>query len=191
MDTYLQQVNPGGQPRVYYANLSEETQASEFVSIWQDRFQGLVDVEMVSEEPQASLSQFVALITSLGLIMTLVTSANLMSTSVLSIRERVRDFGIQKSLGVTPTQIAGSVVVGTILIALLGLITGTVIGVGLMDEFIANVGIQLGIGTDFYELDWTWISGLVPAMAFLAILSSLWPALRAARLEVVEALRYE
>jgi putative ABC transport system permease protein len=123
--------------------------------------------------------------------MTLVTSANLMSTSVLSIRERVRDFGIQKSLGVTPAQIAGSVVVGTILIALLGLITGSVVGIGLMDEFIANVGIQLGIGTDFYELDWTWISGLVPVMAFLAVLSSVWPALRAARLEVVEALRYE
>jgi putative ABC transport system permease protein len=191
MDTYLQQVDPTGQPNIYYADLFEETEASEFVGVWQDRFQGLVDAEPVSEEPQASMSQFVSLITSLGLIMTGVASVNLMSTSALSIRERVRDFGIQKSLGVTPGQIAGGVVVGTILIALLGLITGSIIGVNLMDEFIANVGIQLGIGTDFYDLDWTWISALVPAMVFLAIFSSLWPAWRAARLEVVEALRYE
>lgn len=191
MDTYLQQIDPVGVPRVYYLDLKEGTPLTSVVSDWQNRFEGLVDVEAVSEEPQASLIQFVSLITSLGLIMTLVTSANLISTTVLSIRERVRDFGIQKSLGVTPAQIAGGVVVGTILIAILGFIAGSVVGIGLMDEFIANVGIQLGIGTDFYELDWTWISGLVPAMVLLAILSSLWPALRASRLEVVEALRYE
>jgi putative ABC transport system permease protein len=190
-DTYQQQVDPQALPKVYYLNFVGQSPRDELMDSWRNRFEGTVDIEYISEEPQASLSQFVALLTGLGLIMTVVTGANLMSTSVLSIRERVRDFGIQKSVGVTPTQIAVGVAVGTILIAILGLILGTYIGVTFMSDFIGNVGIQLGIGTDFYNLKWSWIAGLIPFMASLAVLSSLWPAVRAARMQVVEALHYE
>lgn len=191
LNTYQQQVDPQALPQTYYLNFTDPSPQDDLIESWKVQFQGMIDFEYISEEPQASLSQFVALLTSLGLIMTLVTSVNLMSTSVLSIRERVRDFGVQKSFGVTPAQIAISVAVGTILIAILGLFLGTFIGVGLMSDFIGNVGIQLGIGTDFYSLKWSWIAGLIPTMALLAILSSMWPAIRAARMQVVEALHYE
>ncbi|MGD8604492.1 MAG: FtsX-like permease family protein [Anaerolineales bacterium] len=191
LDTYQQQVDPQALPLIYYLNFTPQSPRDELLKRWRDQFEGVVDVEYVSEEPQSSLSQFVALLTVLGMIMTLVTIVNLMSTCVLSIRERVRDFGIQKSVGVTPTQIAVGVATGTILIAILGLVVGTFIGVTFMSDFIGNVGILLGIGTDFYSLKWSWIAGLIPFMALVAVLSSLWPAIRAARLQVVEALHYE
>ena len=121
----------------------------------------------------------------------LVAAANLMSTSLLSIRERVRDFGIQKTLGLTPAQIAIGVVVGTVLIAVIALLIGVTLGMVVMERFVQQVGIAIGAGTDFYRIDWGGISLLLPILVVLAILSSLLPALRAARLEVTEALRYE
>jgi putative ABC transport system permease protein len=123
--------------------------------------------------------------------MLVVVGANLMSTSLLSVRERVRDFGIQKTLGLTPVQIAGSVMVGAVTLTLVALLLGIPLGIWLMSTFVSQVGIQIGSGPDFYILDWRWVSMLLPLLILLAVLSSLLPAARAARLPVVEALRYE
>ncbi len=60
-----------------------------------------------------------------------------------------------------------------------------------MQVFVGQVGIQIGAGPDFYTIHWGGISLLVPLLVLLALASSLAPAIRAARLEVVDALRYE
>jgi putative ABC transport system permease protein len=120
-----------------------------------------------------------------------VVAANLMSTSLLGIRERLRDFGIQKTLGVTPLQIATSVVVGAVIITLIALLIGVTLGMVIMVQFIQQVGIIIGAGPDLYVINWGGISLLLPILVIVAILSSLLPAVRAARLEVTEALRYE
>ena len=139
----------------------------------------------------ASVVQLTNLIGSMAVILMLVAAANLMSTGLLSIRERVRDFGIQKTLGLTPAQIATSVVAGTVLIALIALLIGVSLGMVVVVRFVQQVGIAIGAGPDFYRIDWGGISLLLPILVVLAMVSSLLPALRAARLEVTEALRYE
>ena len=82
-------------------------------------------------------------------------------------------------------------VVRAVTIAVIALLIGTTLGTLVMDRFIQQVGITIGAGPDFYRIDWGGISLLLPILVVVAILSSLLPALRAAQLDVTEALRYE
>jgi putative ABC transport system permease protein len=179
------------EPQSYYLKLKDFQQAESLRRDWLDQSDGLINVSVVTNEPQSSMTQLVGLIASLAAILMVVAGANLMSTSLLSIRERVRDFGIQKALGFTPSQIAWSVVIGAVVVVLIALSFGVTLGMSLMIWFVQQVGIAIGAGPDFYLIDWGAISLLLPALVLLAVVSSLLPAVRAARLQVIEALRYE
>jgi putative ABC transport system permease protein len=189
--TYQEQAVPDAEPTTYYLRLKDSGSGADLRREWLDRSQGLINVSVVTEEPMASVVQLKNLIISLAVILMLVAAANLMSTSLLSVRERVRDFGIQKTLGLTPTQIASSVVVGAIAMAVIALLIGVSVGMVMTVEFIQQVGITIGAGPDFYTINWGGIILLLPILVIVAIVSSLLPASRAARLEVTEALRYE
>ncbi len=191
METYRQQVDTNVFPLVYNLRLVDRSAAEDLRKEWIDHFQNLVNVSLVTEEPQASMMQLIGVITGLGALMMVVAGVNLLSASLLSVRERVRDFGIQKTLGLTPAQIAGSVMVGAVTLALIALVVGVPLGVWLMDIFIGQLGVQIGLGPDFYVIDWTLMSVLLPVMALLAVVSSAIPAYRASQLEVSDALRYE
>jgi putative ABC transport system permease protein len=190
-ETYEAQTGETLEPQNFYLSLADGANAEELRRTWLDRSGGLIDVSVVTRNPQSSMVQLVGLIVSLGVILMLVAGANLMSTSLLSIRERVRDFGILKTVGFTPRQIAGSVVVGAVAMALIALAIGVTLGMMLMVSFISQVGIAIGAGPDFYVIDWGGMSLLLPALVLLAAASSALPAILASRLEVVEALRYE
>jgi putative ABC transport system permease protein len=190
-ETYHTQVDTNPQPLTYYLQLEDYESAEGLRKEWLEKSQGLLNISVITDEPHTSIVQLVSLIVSMGLILMAVAGTNLMSTSLLGIRERVRDFGIQKSLGFTPTQIAWSVVVGAVTISLIALLAGITLGLMLMEWFISQVGIQIGAGPDFYIIHWGGMGILLPVLVLIAIASSLLPAMRAARLEVVEALRYE
>ena len=191
LDTYQKQVASNVQPNTYYLRLNNYGKAEELRREWLDQFQGLINVSVVQEKPVSSVVQLKNLIVSMAVILMLVAAANLMSTSLLSIRERVRDFGIQKTLGLTPAQIAASVVVGTVLITLIALLLGVTLGMVVVENFIRQVGVAIGAGPDFYLIHWGGISLLLPIQLVVAVVSSMLPAMRAARLEVTEALSYE
>ncbi|OGO17368.1 MAG: hypothetical protein A2Z14_11925 [Chloroflexi bacterium RBG_16_48_8] len=191
LETYKEKLGIEVQPLVYYLRLEDFTAAESLRSEWLTETKDLISIKIIKKEPPTSTAQLVDLITSLGLIMVVVTGANLMSTSLLSVRERSRDFGIQKALGLTPAQIGLSVIIGSITIAVISLLVGIAIGLLLMQEFIQQVGIQIGAGPDFFFIHWGYMMMLLPLVVLLAIASSLWPAYWSARLKVVDALRYE
>lgn len=191
LETYRRQTNTDIQPGNYYLRLEDAGMAQDLRRAWLDQFQGLINVSLVTTEPATSVVQLKNLILTLALILMLVAGVNLMITSLLSIRERVRDFGILKTLGLTPTQIGTSVVVGAIVIALFALLTGITLGMVLIIQFIQQVGITIGAGPDLYVINWGRLSVLLPILVLLAVFSALLPAIRAAQLQVTEALHYE
>lgn len=128
---------------------------------------------------------------SLCIALSIIAAVNLLSVGLLSARERTRDFGVQKTLDLTPGQIAISVISGVGALTLIGLIIGIPIGLAVYDSFLASVAEQIGSGSGFWQMDWRWLLVLLPGMVLLAILSSAIPARRAFKLEIAEALRYE
>ena len=118
---------------------------------------------------------------------------------LMSVYERIREFGVLRSLGLKSTRLVVLVLLESVLLTLAG--TGLGLGIGLpLIGWLGHVGIDLsrfasalegyGIGTTIYpavELgDTFWPVGLALVTALIA---AFWPALKAARLRPAEALR--
>ena len=117
---------------------------------------------------------------------------NLLISLMFGVRERYRDFGIMKTLGLTPRQILASVSISAILFAIVAIAIGTPLGL-LFRRFALNyIGEEAGAGSPFGTMPGpAWIAVLALITLVVAIIGALVPARRAAGISVAEALRYE
>jgi putative ABC transport system permease protein len=133
---------------------------------------------------------------SIGALALLVASIGIANTMVMAVYERTREIGILKALGASPGDIRILFVTESAFIGLVGGVVGTIVGwllgLGLNRLILAvmewqEVPVR---GTFFVVSGWLVILALVFATV-VGLLSGLYPAARAARLDPIEALRYE
>jgi ABC-type antimicrobial peptide transport system permease subunit len=133
---------------------------------------------------------------SIGALALLVASIGIANTMVMAVYERTREIGILKALGASPGDIRILFVTESAFIGLVGGVAGTIVGwllgLGLNRLILAvmewqEVPVR---GTFFVVSAWLVILALVFATV-VGLLSGLYPAARAARLDPIEALRYE
>ncbi len=135
----------------------------------------------------STVSAFLAGIAGISLLVGGVGVMNTMFTSVL---ERTRDIGIMKAVGASNANIMALFVIESGLIGLVGGIVGTVLGLGVSALTSAAIGRVFDVHVAVVAS---------PMLIFVTLLGSfslgafagLWPARRAAKLPVVDALRYE
>ncbi|MFN5224464.1 MAG: ABC transporter permease [Bacteroidota bacterium] len=122
--------------------------------------------------------------TIIGFITLLGASIGLMNIMLVSVTERTREIGIRKSLGASKEQIRRQFLVEAVVICQLGGILGIILGVGMGNL----MGIFFAAG---FIIPWKWmISGVI--LCFLVgVVSGLYPAIKASRLDPIEALRHE
>lgn len=120
----------------------------------------------------------------IGLITILGSSIALMNIMLVSVTERTREIGIRKSLGAKRKTIALQFFTETVVIGQLGGIVGTLLGI------FTAYGLSLAMGFQF-SIPWNAIIAAFVTTFIVAILSGLYPALKASKLDPVEALRYE
>jgi len=102
----------------------------------------------------------------------------------VTVMERTHEIGLRKALGAQRNDIMIQFVVESILICLLGGVIGIIVGSGiswLLSTF-ANWTIYISLGSIILAFTFSILVGLV---------FGLWPAWRAAKLQPIEALRYE
>ena len=108
----------------------------------------------------------------------------LMNIMLVSVSERTREIGVRKALGAKRSTIAFQFFMETIIIGQLGGILGIVLGI-LIGWGVAS-GFQLEFSTPWVAMIWA------TSIAFIvAIISGLYPATKAAKLDPIESLRYE
>ncbi|GAB5566075.1 MAG: ABC transporter permease [Winogradskyella sp.] len=108
----------------------------------------------------------------------------LMNIMLVSVSERTREIGVRKALGAKSKTIAFQFFIETIIIGQLGGILGIILGI-LIGYGVAQ-GFDLEFSTPWAAMIWA------TSIAFIvAIISGLYPATKAARLDPVESLRYE
>jgi putative ABC transport system permease protein len=129
-----------------------------------------------------------SILVGIALISLLVGGLSVVNTMAMSIAERTREIGIKRAIGGTRTRIVRELVVESALIGFIGGAIGLILG-AIVVTFVNEAG--RSSGTVLFELT---AGTALTAVAFSTILGALagfFPALHAARLDPVSALRYE
>lgn len=150
-----------------------------------------VSVETKSEkvaEVQEMTDQALLFMGFIAGIALLVGIISVINTMLISVMERTRELGILKATGFTNREIKGSILFESGLLGLSGGVIGVILGIaGIM--VIANVLKLTEYIPDMMPL-WL-ILGVIAGATLLSVLAGLYPAMRASKLNVVEALRNE
>jgi len=132
-----------------------------------------------------SITQYLGLASWLiGVITVLGSSIALMNIMIVSVTERTREIGVRKALGAKKSTIAFQFFIETLLIGQLGGLVGIIFGI--------LIGFGIATAMDFaFVIPWEAIMAAFITSFIVAIVSGLYPAIKAAVLDPIEALRYE
>jgi putative ABC transport system permease protein len=120
----------------------------------------------------------------IGIITLLGSVIGLMNIMLVSVAERTREIGISKALGARSATIKRQFLTESILISVMGGVLGVVLGM-----LVGNL-LSLAFETGFI-IPWLWIGSGVGLCAIVGIISGIYPALKASKLDPIVALRHE
>jgi putative ABC transport system permease protein len=182
-----------------YTSLSVRVQSPNQVPAVEDAIKkmgfgafSLVDATRSMRQFFAVLDGFLAIFGSLALA---VASIGIVNTLVMAILERRREIGIMKALGASDADVRGLFFAEAGAMGLVGGVVGVTLGwaIGRLINFGTNIYLerQHFPSAQIWSVPlWLVLSAIAFSMV-VSLLSGLYPASRAARLDPVQALRYE
>ncbi len=120
----------------------------------------------------------------IGIITIFGSSIALMNIMLVSVTERTREIGVRKALGAKRSTIATQFFIETLVIGQLGGLVGLILGV------LSGFGIAAALDFSFV-IPWGAIGAAFLTTFIVTIVSGSYPAIKASRLDPIEALRYE
>ena len=149
-----------------------------------------VDKRSITQGISGIIGGATFLVAIIGAVSLVVAGIGILNIMLVSVAERTREIGIRKAIGATRNQVLLQFFVEALLISLIGCAIGLVFGViigGLVNS-LALVNIS-GVVPPI-----PWLRSIAIAVGFATIVTlafGTYPAWRAARLDPIEALRYE
>jgi macrolide transport system ATP-binding/permease protein len=151
---------------------------------WQEDNFNLFNMTEIQKAVSSTTRMLSLLLAAVAGISLLVGGVGIMNILLVSVTERTREIGLRKALGARQVDILSQFLVEAVVIALLGGVAGVLLGVAISFAVSTFAG---------------WNSLVTPAAVILALGFSacigvgfgFWPARQAARLDPINALRYE
>jgi putative ABC transport system permease protein len=112
------------------------------------------------------------------------SSIALMNIMLVSVSERTREIGVRKALGAKKNTIATQFFMETLIIGQLGGILGIILGI------LIGFGVSSAVGFDF-TTPWMAMIWATAITIVVAVLAGSYPAVKAAKQDPIESLRYE
>jgi putative ABC transport system permease protein len=107
-----------------------------------------------------------------------------MNIMIVSVTERTREIGVRKALGATKSNIAFQFFIETLTVGQLGGVIGIIFGI--------IIGYAICAAADWdFVIPWGAMIAAFITSFIVALVSGLYPAIKAANLDPIEALRYE
>ncbi|HEX5097129.1 MAG TPA: FtsX-like permease family protein, partial [Acidimicrobiia bacterium] len=134
------------------------------------------------------IDQLLGLVYAMLLLAILIALLGIGNTLALSIIERTRELGLMRAVGMTRSQLRSTIRWESVIIALQGTLLGLVIGVFFGWTLVRAMSDQ---GLTRFEVPAVSLLVIVVLAALAGVLAALWPARRAAKLNVLESIATE
>jgi ABC-type antimicrobial peptide transport system permease subunit len=160
-------------------------------NVFAQQHRGIIDFKVETNE--ASLASFASTKASFVIggsaiagVSLLVSGIGIMNLMLASINERVREIGIRKAIGATPFNIFSQFVAEAVTLSLLGGAAGIAVAVGV----IKGLAYVIPPGSAPLLAPSAFVVGFAFSVT-AGVLAGVYPAIQAAKLDPIEALRYE
>ncbi len=140
--------------------------------------------DSIAEKAMNSLRFLTVSATVIGFITLIGAAIGLMNIMLVSVSERTKEVGLVKAIGGKSRMVRYQFLMESIIISALGAVFGIILGI-----LIGNMAATL-LGTGFV-IPWDWVLYAIIICTIVGLLAGLYPALKAGKLNPIEALRYE
>ncbi len=140
--------------------------------------------EELSSMMNSTMNTLTILLGSVAGISLLVGGIGIMNIMYVSVTERTREIGLRMSVGARGIDIMNQFLIESIMLSVTGGVIGVLLGVGI------SMGIKYGLHTAMVIEPWSIIMSFA-VCTFTGVFFGWYPAKKAARLDPIEAIRYE
>ena len=155
------------------------------------------DVQEDLEEVGIITGSLKVLLGFIGALTLTIGGVGVMNIMLVSVMQRTREIGTQKSLGARQRHILTQFLAEALLITFAGGVLGMSFAfaittlLGPLPLWSAILGEEAREADLYLRIDWATLIASTTILTVVGLAAGLWPAIRAARLDPVEALRYE
>lgn len=148
----------------------------------------VMDGEEFGDAIADQINQLLVILYALLGLSIVIAVLGIVNTLALSISERTREIGLLRAVGLGRVQLSGVVTIESVLTAVFGTALGLLVGVGLAS---AIPSVYADDGFSVRVVPWPALAALLGVAIVVGVVAAVWPAIRAARMDVLEAIAYE
>jgi putative ABC transport system permease protein len=140
--------------------------------------------DSIVEKAMNSLGFLTISATVIGLITLIGAAIGLMNIMLVSVAERTKEVGLIKAIGGRKTTVKKQFLLEAIIISVMGSILGIILGIIVGNTF--SMVLKTG-----FVVPWNWVLYGIIICSIVGLLAGLYPAVKAGKLNPIDALRYE